>query len=255
MILPSDFLLKAIGFIFLVILFIVAERVWFLRSQKVFRIGFITDIIHIIVNGLGVDLTTKLITPGIFWFYHEILQSSSLSVFNGHSILAQFCILIFVSDFIGYCLHWTMHRFQFLWKLHETHHSVENMDWAGAFRNHVLGQFYLNTLGSGSILLLGFSTEVYFYKFFLDLFWTMFVHSNLRFSFGLLNYIFITPQMHHWHHAPDQKRKYINLGVKFSFFDWIFRTAYLDDLPPKRFGLGKFFPVDYIGQQTYPFKS
>jgi sterol desaturase/sphingolipid hydroxylase (fatty acid hydroxylase superfamily) len=254
MILPSELLLKTFSFIFLIILFVWIERVKFLHSQKIFRIGFQTDVINIIVNGLGVDLIIKLIALSILWFYPDISHFFGLSLFEGYSLTVQFFILVFVSDFIGYFLHWSMHRFHFLWKLHEAHHSIEYMDWAGAFRNHVFGQLYLNTFGAGSLFLLGFSPEVYFYKFFLDLFWTMFVHSNVRFRFGWLNYIFITPQMHHWHHTPDQQRKYMNLGVKFSFFDWAFRTAYLDDLPPKKFGLGYFFPVDYIGQQAYLFK-
>ncbi len=33
----------------------------------------------------------------------------------------------------------------------------------------------------------------------------LFVHANVRFTFGPLRYVVATPEFHHWHHADDPR--------------------------------------------------
>jgi Fatty acid hydroxylase superfamily len=47
---------------------------------------------------------------------------------------------------------------------------------------------------------------------------------------GLLNYLFVTPEVHRWHHSAEVPEGYgysCNYGVEFSFWDMIFGTFYL----------------------------
>jgi hypothetical protein len=47
---------------------------------------------------------------------------------------------------------------------------------------------------------------------------------------GFLNYFFVTPEVHRWHHSakvPDGYGYSCNYGVQFSFWDIIFGTFYL----------------------------
>lgn len=47
---------------------------------------------------------------------------------------------------------------------------------------------------------------------------------------GWLNYLFVTPEVHRWHHSavvPDGHRYSVNYGVEFSFWDVLFGTYYL----------------------------
>jgi sterol desaturase/sphingolipid hydroxylase (fatty acid hydroxylase superfamily) len=47
---------------------------------------------------------------------------------------------------------------------------------------------------------------------------------------GLLNYLFVTPEVHRWHHSAQVPEGYgysCNYGVEFSFWDIVFRTFYL----------------------------
>src|SRR5262249_7286513 len=53
---------------------------------------------------------------------------------------------------------------------------------------------------------------------------------------GILNYLFMTSEVHRWHHAatvPDGHRYAVNYGVEFSFWDKLFATYYL----PKENGM------------------
>jgi len=49
---------------------------------------------------------------------------------------------------------------------------------------------------------------------------------------GLLNYLFVTPEVHRWHHSANVPEGYghsCNYGVEFSFWDIIFGTFYLPE--------------------------
>jgi sterol desaturase/sphingolipid hydroxylase (fatty acid hydroxylase superfamily) len=84
-------------------------------------------------------------------------------------------------------------------------------------------------------------------------------HSNVKLPLGPLKYIFNNPQMHIWHHAKEIPGKYgINFGLTFSFWDYLFRTAYIprsgrdEELGFKN---SDQFPSTFISQSVYPFKS
>jgi sterol desaturase/sphingolipid hydroxylase (fatty acid hydroxylase superfamily) len=61
---------------------------------------------------------------------------------------------------------------------------------------------------------------------------------------GVLNYLFVTPEVHRWHHAVDVPQGYgysCNYGVEFSFWDILFGTYYM----PKQ--NGEFVMPERIG--------
>ena len=58
----------------------------------------------------------------------------------------------------------------------------------------------------------------------------MFSHCAADIKGGVLNYVFMTPEVHRWHHAVDVPvgHKYsCNYGVEFSFWDVLFGTYHL----------------------------
>jgi lathosterol oxidase len=81
------------------------------------------------------------------------------------------------------------------------------------------------------------------------------IHSNTRINFGILKYIIVTPQYHHWHHceAPEYYGK--NFATIFPFIDKMFGTYYLPGNEwPKSTGLNETnYPKGYIKQLMYPF--
>jgi sterol desaturase/sphingolipid hydroxylase (fatty acid hydroxylase superfamily) len=71
-----------------------------------------------------------------------------------------------------------------------------------------------------------------------------FSHCGADVKGGVLNYVFVTPEVHRWHHAVDVPQGYgysCNYGVEFSFWDSLFGTYYLpkkdgEFLMPERIG-------------------
>src|ERR1700675_3171749 len=76
---------------------------------------------------------------------------------------------------------------------------------------------------------------------------SVFSHCSADVKGGFLNYFFVTPEVHRWHHTVDVPEGYgysCNYGVEFSFWDLVFRTYYL----PKKDG--KFVMPERIGHPS-----
>ena len=52
------------------------------------------------------------------------------------------------------------------------------------------------------------------------------IHSNLNWDFGPLKYVFVSPRFHRYHHSTVDASRHKNFGGLFSFWDYLFGTAY-----------------------------
>jgi sterol desaturase/sphingolipid hydroxylase (fatty acid hydroxylase superfamily) len=41
----------------------------------------------------------------------------------------------------------------------------------------------------------------------------IFIHANVRLTFGPLRWVIATPQFHHWHHAPTRQPMAAQYGI------------------------------------------
>ena len=86
-------------------------------------------------------------------------------------------------------------------------------------------------------------------------------HSNLKFNYGPLKYIFNNPILHLHHHAhsvPNKFKKGVNFAISLSVWDYIFKTNYV----PNSDGNTKLgyqgdhsMSEDFFGQLLYGFKK
>jgi len=105
------------------------------------------------------------------------------------------------------------------------------------------------------VFMLGFAqTALYAYLVFVS-FHAMFIHANVRFRFGWLDWAIATPRGHHWHHAVEPVD--VNFAVHLPLLDWLFGTQYLPgDKWPGAYGVsGHALPEGWGSQFVYPFRS
>ena len=83
-------------------------------------------------------------------------------------------------------------------------------------------------------------------------FQAIFIHSNVRFTFGPLRYLLATPQFHHWHHSATLHDR--NFAVHLPLIDKLFGTYHLpQDEWPEAYGIaGRPVPDGYVKQLVYP---
>jgi sterol desaturase/sphingolipid hydroxylase (fatty acid hydroxylase superfamily) len=220
-------------------------------GQKLFRNGWFTDffwytLVQSYVLGLGINFFIKWVD--------ETTGASRLGVVTGWPLWLQIGFFLITHDFYIYWFHRAQHRFPILWRLHEAHHSVKDVDWLAGSRSHFLEITINQTIEFMPIVLLGAPPEMALIKGTIDAVWGMYIHSNINVRTGWLQKIINGPEMHRWHHSKEYIGYGFNYGTKFAFWDWIFGTAHLPKEKPPGYGLSEPFPDGYFQQTAYAFR-
>jgi sterol desaturase/sphingolipid hydroxylase (fatty acid hydroxylase superfamily) len=133
----------------------------------------------------------------------------------------------------GYAYHRLAHAVPWLWRLHALHHSSEHMDWLASFRQHPLEVVLMTLVQNLPLVLLGIPLGSHALVLALLKLNTVFVHANVRLSFGPLQHVVATPAFHHRHHQRDGAAR--NFAALFPWLDRLFGTHSSE--PAREFGL------------------
>ena len=109
-----------------------------------------------------------------------------------------------------------------LWRFHSIHHSCEHLDWLAFSRLHLVDILLTRAVAFVPLYVMGFSQKaLYGYLVFASI-QGILIHSNLRFDFGVLRHLLVTPQFHHWHHTAQREALDRNFAIHLPLFDWLF---------------------------------
>ena len=235
------------------LLFAVLERLFPYKDQKFFRKGFFNDLVlYTIAQSyiLGIIIFTFII-----YYIDQATGLSRLKLFADIPVWIQLVIFTLTHDLYIYLMHKWQHRNKFLWRLHEAHHSPEDVDWLAGSRSHAFEILINQTVEFLPIVLLGSPPEVIAYKGVISAVWGMYIHSNINVKTGALQYVINGPEMHRWHHTTGKGRNR-NFATKLAVWDWFFGTAYLPkDEKVDQYGLKTFFPDNFFKQFAFAFRS
>jgi sterol desaturase/sphingolipid hydroxylase (fatty acid hydroxylase superfamily) len=239
------------------LLFVPLERMFSQnREQPIFRNEWREDLFYFLVSSLLVQILTYVtFIPGRTILF--VAPLTDLRAWVGALPFAvQFVAIMFLTDVVQYWLHRAFHRVPWLWRFHAVHHSARSMDWMAGARMHVLEILVLRATTVIPMFVLGFSPEAMNAYIFVVYLYATFVHSNLRWRFGALASLFVTPRFHHWHHGIEDDAVDVNFAVHFPALDKLFGTYYLpNDDWPKGYGVqGHPVPLGYLAQLKYPFR-
>ena len=217
--------------------YMVLERIFpYEKGQKLFRKGFWTDTLF---YGIAQSLALGAIIDVLIRWIDATSGLSRLQLVSDWPLWAQLLFFFVVHDFYIYWFHRWQHHNEVLWRVHEAHHSVEDIDWMAGTRSHSLEILINQTIEFAPIVLLGAAPEVAPMKATLDAVWGMYIHSNLNVRMGPVQYLFNGPEMHRWHHAGELGAPGVNFSTKIALWDWLFGTAFLPtDRRPRFYGLG-----------------
>ncbi|XXY51047.1 sterol desaturase family protein [Sorangium sp. So ce269] len=222
-------------------------------GQRLFRKGWFTDFFlytfaQSYVVGLAIDAIIRALDGAV--------GPGRLRLVAGWPVLVQLLFFFLVHDFYIYWFHRLQHRSSLLWRTHEAHHSVDDVDWLAGSRSHPIEILINQTVEFAPIVLLGAAPEVALMKATLDAVWGMYIHANINVRTGPLQYVINGPEMHRWHHSGVFTGYGFNFGTKLAVWDWLFGTAHrpAGEKPP-RYGLvGVDFPDSYLRQLLYAFR-
>ncbi len=230
--------MQIIIFCFIAAIATLAERLAPARPQPLFRTGFFPDVIHTGVNILLRFVLTGTLAVVITETAKQVLPPSMVGMVSEASYVVQLVAVVLVLDFFFYWMHRAKHHYDWWWRLHETHHSSDQLDWFSSVRFHPLEKILDRVIYLLPLAVLGPSQDVLLGLAAIDASIATLAHANLNVRIGPLIYVFVGPEMHAWHHASDPEHQRTNFGNNLSIFDWLFGTASLPGGRPAAFGTG-----------------
>lgn len=135
---------------------------------------------------------------------------------------------------------WIRHGFvhKYFWSFHAVHHSAAELSFMTTTRLHPLDQVMMSLIDIVILYVIGFSAEGMAVAVIIKDLNNMFVHSNIVLDYPKpWKYIFVSPNMHRWHHATEKEAHDKNYCVVFAFVDYLMGTYYVpDNALPKAYG-------------------
>jgi sterol desaturase/sphingolipid hydroxylase (fatty acid hydroxylase superfamily) len=257
-----DIVRLSIWLVLLIIIFIPLEKLWPQHKQKFFRPAFFIDLGYYFINSL---LTARLVVTlmaNIAWALHSIVPSEvqywAAELPFGIRLMAA----LFVGEIGFYWGHRWAHEIPLLWRFHAIHHSAEQIDWLVNTRAHPIDMAFTRLCGFLPLYVLGFvqplGNKVDLLPVIIALMgiiWGFFIHANLRWRFGWLEYLIATPCFHHWHHTNDgQEFINKNYAAMLPWVDKLFGTFYLPNKQwPTKYGIEGAMSRNWLGQLIQPF--
>ena len=246
-----------IGLVVLLAIFVPLESLFPLARRQFWqRRGVFTDLTHFVITGGVRKLLTLLVTFGLIQLLGFLIYPPLQQTLLALPRWAQFLTGVTVFELGAYWGHRWSHTVPWLWRFHAVHHSSEHLDWLAAVRLHPVDQTFIRVCGILPVYLLGFTKETFGFLLAVDALLAIFIHANIRWRFGWLEWLVATPAYHHWHHAnegPATSNK--NFGGLLPVVDLVFGTLYLPRRMPGKYGINEPMPAGYLGQMAQPFRT
>lgn len=170
---------------------------------------------------------------------------------SGVSFLAAFLLIFFLQEFMHYWLHRYAHEWRWLWKVHRTHHSAQQLNAGVLYRYNVFWVLMLPQTWVGAFATYYGQHDAYVLAVMLTYFNNLLTHTNYRWDLWLrektpwaaplwrvIERTITLPDAHHAHHAYGKTaHPNGNYAVTLFLFDRMFGTAKIPNSRQDMYGL------------------
>jgi sterol desaturase/sphingolipid hydroxylase (fatty acid hydroxylase superfamily) len=212
---------------------IVVERIYTYNYAVSQRSVLPRDVISNVVNLWVTGTVTGMIVLPVLLFFPEHFFGRKLILASPEQlgpVWLQVAVVLLSVSLFRYWMHRLQHSVPFLWKLHSYHHRVTDLQATNTYVSHPIDFALRNVVIFLVLGVIGFSPFALLVAIPATNISGTFSHCGGDVKGGLLNYLFVTPEVHRWHHSekvPDGYGYSCNYGVEFSFWDILFGTFYL----------------------------
>ncbi len=194
----------------------ICERIWPAERRPVLARGHVQDVCFLAVHAIVViPLMTLLSVGGAALIGH--VRWIELRSTEHWPVWLLIALTVVAMDGANWLAHYADHRLDPLWRFHALHHSQEELSVLTSFRAHPLMHttgFLLATVPVVALMPARPIAPVVI---------TIYVcigtlqHANLRWTFGPVGRVIVSPAYHRLHHAPDTQG--VNLGAVLTIWD------------------------------------
>jgi len=195
----------------------ICERIWPAERRPVLARGHVQDACFLALHAIVVIPLMTLLSVGaatLIGGHAHWLELQATEHWPGWLLVP---LTIVAMDGANWLAHYADHRLGPLWRFHALHHSQEELSVLTSFRAHPLMHttgFLLATIPVVALMPARPIAPVLI---------TIYVcigtlqHANLRWTFGPVGRVLVSPAYHRLHHAPDIQDA--NLGVVLTIWD------------------------------------
>jgi len=195
----------------------ICERIWPAERRPVLARGHVHDACFLALHAVVVIPLMTLLSVGaaaLIGSHAGWIELRSTEHWPGWLLMP---LTVAAMDGANWLAHYADHRLGPLWRFHALHHSQEELSVLTSFRAHPLMHttgFLLATVPVVALMPTRPMAPALI---------TIYVcigtlqHANLRWTFGPVGRVLVSPAYHRLHHAPDTQR--VNLGVVLTIWD------------------------------------
>jgi sterol desaturase/sphingolipid hydroxylase (fatty acid hydroxylase superfamily) len=201
----------------------ICERIWPAERRPVLARGHVQDACYLALHAVLVIPLMTLLSIGAATLIGEHarwIELRETAQWPGWLLVP---LTIAAMDFANWLAHYADHRLDALWRFHALHHSQEELSVLTSFRAHPLMHTTGFILATIPVMVLMPTRAI------APVLITIYVcigtlqHANLRWTFGPLGRVIVSPSYHRLHHARENQA--VNLGVVLTIWDVLARRA------------------------------
>lgn len=241
-------------------IFWILEGIYPLRKFKYKKWEHAKPNFILLATTILINVIFGLATVGIFnW-----LDDSEFGLLNlvDLPIWMEIVLAIMILDFLAqYAIHYLLHKVRFMWRFHMVHHSDTHVDVTSGTRHHPIDFIMRESFALIAIVIAGLPFAYYILYRILTILFTYFSHANMKLPLWLdkaISLLFVSPNMHKFHHHFEVPWTDTNYGNIFSIWDRILGTFVYEDTIDIVYGLDILDEEksnDIMYQLKVPFKS
>jgi sterol desaturase/sphingolipid hydroxylase (fatty acid hydroxylase superfamily) len=195
----------------------ICERIWPAERRPVLAHGHVQDACFVALHAIVVIPLMTLLSVGaaaLISSHAHWIELRTTEHWPGWLLIP---LTVAAMDGANWLAHYADHRLGLLWRFHALHHSQEELSVLTSFRAHPLMHTTGFLLAAVPVVALMPTRPI------APVIITIYVcigtlqHANLRWTFGPVGRVLVSPAYHRLHHARDTQR--VNLGVVLTIWD------------------------------------
>ncbi len=188
---------------------------------------------------LLINLGFGALTLGVFTWIEQ--NQIGLYYLVNWPLWAKFLLALAIMDLIAqYFVHFLLHKIRFMWRFHLIHHSDTKVDVTTGTRHHPVDYLFREVFSLIAVIISGAPLAFYLAYRIITVFFTYFTHANITVPEWLdspLRLLFVTPNLHKFHHHHERPWTDSNYGNILSVWDRLFGTYTYGKLQEVHYGL------------------
>lgn len=197
-------------------------------TQRVFSWGLLQDFVW-----FNLDLVFKVmalpVVAGLTLVVYDLLTGGyRVQLMMQWPLWLRIGVAVLAFDCLMWLLHWLRHKITVIWHFHAVHHSQREINLFTDLRVHAVEYVFNDIVSFVPMFALGLPALVVMGMGSARIWYTRFIHANIRTNLGPLKHVLVTPQYHRVHHSLDPRHHEKNFATLFTLWDRLFGTLCRD---------------------------